>query len=207
MADSWSFAFDAVFDKLLAEGVRVLMFRDEARFLYSMAKGVAYGNEEPLIVELGTHEGASAIIMASAMRQVGVDGGARARLVSVDDYSQVAPARALRNVSDFQVSELVELVESDGVSAAGMFEENSIDMIYHDDGHAYDQVSGSLRAYWPKVKLCEGRVTGLICGHDYNPWSTDGIGVVLAVDDWKKQYACALSGLAVTETVWWTIKH
>lgn len=48
------------------------------------------------------------------------------------------------------------------VSAASVFEDNSIDFIWVDAGHEYGEVLEDIRAWWPKLK-----VGGVMGGDDY----------------------------------------
>lgn len=59
-------------------------------------------------------------------------------------------------------------------------EDDSLDWVYLDAAHDYDSVSKDLSAVLPKM-----RDAGIICGHDYTRWSSQGIhrwGVVEAVN-------------------------
>ena len=56
----------------------------------------------------------------------------------------------------------VRLIEDFSQNCADEIEDGSIDMLFIDNLHTYDQVIGDLHNYWSKVK-----VGGIICGHDY----------------------------------------
>jgi len=56
-----------------------------------------------------------------------------------------------------------------------MIPDASVDMLFIDGPHAYGQVLGDLRDYWPKVKT-----PGLVAGHDHEPRFP---GVVKAVKE------------------------
>jgi len=56
----------------------------------------------------------------------------------------------------------VRLVEDYSQNCADEIENESIDMLFIDDEHIYDQVISDLHNYWPKIK-----VGGVVCGHDY----------------------------------------
>ena len=64
-------------------------------------------------------------------------------------------------------------VKSDSVAAADRYVDNSLDMVYLDGGHSYEQVLADLNAWYPKVKI-----GGVISGHDFvfdHPVSRAGV--------------------------------
>jgi len=58
-----------------------------------------------------------------------------------------------------------------------IFADNSIDILFLDAAHDYENVSKDLRNWYPKIK--QG---GILAGHDYSP----GWPVVIAVDEFYK---------------------
>lgn len=65
----------------------------------------------------------------------------------------------------------------DSLEQSKKIEDNSLDMVYIDAEHDYDNVTGDLSAWHPKIKS-----GGFICGHDYH----DQFGVKKAVDNFLK---------------------
>lgn len=57
--------------------------------------------------------------------------------------------------------------------ASKLFESNSIDIIYIDGSHKYEDVLNDMNQYFPKLKT-----GGFLCGHDYHT----AFGVIEAVD-------------------------
>ena len=51
----------------------------------------------------------------------------------------------------------------DSVSAAGLFADDSLDLVFIDANHSFQAVATDIRAWLPKI-----RKGGIICGHDYN---------------------------------------
>ena len=72
------------------------------------------------------------------------------------------------------------------------FSDNSLDWVYLDAAHDYECIKKDIGVVWKKI-----RAGGLICGHDYTRWSSNGLnrwGVVEAVNelciekDWEFVY-------------------
>jgi predicted O-methyltransferase YrrM len=61
--------------------------------------------------------------------------------------------------------------------ACNHFKDESLDFVFIDANHEYEQVKKDLQLWYPKVKK-----GGFFCGHDYHPtWA----GVVKAVNEWS----------------------
>lgn len=56
----------------------------------------------------------------------------------------------------------VRLIKDYSQNCADEIEDDSIDMLFIDNEHIYDQIISDLHNYWPKIKI-----GGIICGHDY----------------------------------------
>ena len=67
---------------------------------------------------------------------------------------------------------------SPGIAQA--FGDNTLDFVYIDASHLYDDVVADIAAWWPKV-----RKGGILAGHDY--FLGDGIWVKKAVDEFAKR--------------------
>lgn len=66
------------------------------------------------------------------------------------------------------------------VDVAATIDNESLDWVYIDAGHTYEDVKADLAAWIPKV-----RIGGIIAGHDYFDGNWDGVefGVKKAVDE------------------------
>lgn len=76
--------------------------------------------------------------------------------------------------------------------ASEKFENESLDFIFIDAGHSYEDVSEDLKCWFPKLKK-----GGYFAGHDYSPaWP----GVIKAVNEWALQNNFIIS--LVEESCW-----
>lgn len=144
----------------------------ELKWLYETAK-----NKE-CIVEIGSWKGRSTHALCS---------GSKGTVWAVDTWKGSAdPKDQTHNqakredvFSEFsnntkQFSNL-SVIRKDSLEAAKLFSDRSLDMVFIDAGHTYEEVKADIDAWLPKVK--DG---GLICGHDYSDvWK----GVKQAVDE------------------------
>jgi len=85
-----------------------------------------------------------------------------------------AKGRFLVNMVRARISSNIRMVEADSVHAARVFDDGTLDIVYLDAGHTYDEVRADIQAWWPKVKPGEW-----LMGHDYHD---HGNGVQQAVD-------------------------
>lgn len=198
------YSFETTYDRLRQSRVEMLTSQEELRFLYDMAKNVTHFLKQPLIVELGTYEAFSAIIMAAAAKSEGFEGG---RIVSVDNYELTGRHAAMANVHRFGFTDVIELVESDAAASSELFEDETVDMIFVDAGQEYEDVFNTLERFFPKLATAGMTCRGIFCGHAYTPMSSDGIQVIHAVEDWKREHGHRLAGWGVVDRVWWTIKN
>lgn len=79
----------------------------------------------------------------------------------------------LKNVSPVQ--EIINPVRKKSNLASFDYDDRSLDFVFIDAGHSYENVKEDITSWFPKIKI-----GGFIAGHDYNPkWPS----VVRAVDE------------------------
>jgi hypothetical protein len=74
------------------------------------------------------------------------------------------------------VKNIITIIRDKSTEAANQIEDGSLDAIFIDASHEYEDVIDDLKAWYPKIKP-----NGKFCGHDYD-WS----GVKRAVDEFAK---------------------
>lgn len=200
------YAFDDIYTELTEARVLGLMARAEYDKLYGIARGVSAQGPGALIVELGTYEAFSAVVMSYGLRSHGPEKCRGSRIVSVDNYAETGRTSALRNLKRFGCHDIVELIESDTAASAALFDDETVDLLFFDAGKEYHDVLGTLEAFFPKVATSGQQCRGIICGHDYTARTADGIKVVRAIEDWRRAHAHRLFGWGLHESFWWTIK-
>lgn len=110
---------------------------------------------EPVIVETGTNQGFSTIVMAQALKDL----GARSVVRTVDiDPDVVAIARA--NVAKAGLSDYVEFHVEDSLKYLKRVvqEVRAIHFAFLDGNHAYDHLRKEFSILHPRVAACRGKV-------------------------------------------------
>lgn len=74
------------------------------------------------------------------------------------------------NLETFNVSNLVNPLMMNSVTASEEFEKETVDVVFIDANHSYEAVRDDLRAWWPKIKK-----GGIMTGHDYFNPPPDGV--------------------------------
>lgn len=147
---------------------------DEAIFLYNLAQSIPDGGT---IVELGSYQGRSTVILAHGVQERG------GKVIAIDHYSGKAgdvvitadDLEQLRNnVQRFGLSNVVESIVGDYTAEADNFQ-GEIDLLFLDGNHDYKSVKADLAA-WSSM------VAGKIVMHDTKP-DGEWQGVVKALDE------------------------
>lgn len=100
-----------------------------------------------------------------------------------------------------------KLIRMASVEAAAKIDGESLDWVYIDADHHYDEVHADLEAWWPKV-----RPGGVFAGHDYCILEGGIDGVIVAVNEFahKHGYRVQLTDQDFYEgnefPTWWFVK-
>jgi predicted O-methyltransferase YrrM len=79
----------------------------------------------------------------------------------------------------------INTIRMPSLEAVNLYQDNSLDFVFIDAAHDYENVIKDIRAWYPKVKK-----NGLFAGHDYDPsWH----GVIKAVDEFANEKGYILS--------------
>jgi ADP-heptose:LPS heptosyltransferase len=133
-------------------------------------------------VEIGAWKGKSTAFMAVEIANsnkkiefytIDTWEGSKENFEDEDVINKTLYEKFLSNINP--VKDFVKIIKSDSVKAADNFENESVDFLFIDGSHEYDDVKKDLIAWFPKVKI-----GGTIAGHDY---SGDWSSVKKAVDD------------------------
>lgn len=125
-------------------------------------------NQGAIFVEVGIWKGHSASIVGTRVKEL------NARLYCIDHWkgnegtSNVYEARDNdiygifeHNMRALELWDYITTLKTDSLSATLQFQDNSIDFLFLDADHRYDQFKWDLEAWTPKLKS-----GGVICGHD-----------------------------------------
>jgi hypothetical protein len=87
----------------------------------------------------------------------------------------------------------VTFIHDDTLKAAQQSLPESLDFVFIDAGHQYEEVKADLEAWFPKV-----RKGGVVSGHDYVKYQD--FGVIEAVDEFAKAHGYTVE---FTDEDWW----
>ena len=93
----------------------------------------------------------------------------------------------------YQVNHIINPIRTASLEASQYYKDRSIDFVFIDAAHDYENVKADLNAWYPKVKL-----GGFIGGHDYPGYD----GVVKAVNEFfmTDEYNASLN---LKDNYWW----
>ncbi len=155
------------------------------------------------ILELGTGLGVSSILMAKGFR----DGNehcpqkVKCALVTVDNGKESSTQKAAQiiNSANRRLGLAIKFHIGDDMELLKGLNDSSVDVLFADANHGYDDVMNTLKIGVPKV-VTRGR----IMGHDYDLVE---LSVPLAIEDWKAKNGHLVGGWGLFDSLWWTIKR
>lgn len=170
--------------------------------LYKMAVDTAPTNAH--FVEIGSWMGKSASYMAVEI----INSNKNIRFDCVDTWEgsiEHADIDAVKENKLYEkfldnvepVKNVINPIRMHSLNAVDLYEDNSLDFVFIDAAHDYENVKKDIIAWYPKVKS-----NGLFAGHDYDPsWD----GVMKAVDEFINEKGYTLS--VKSELCWGFIKR
>jgi hypothetical protein len=202
--------FQEAIEFLNGNHILSLTSNQELEFLY---QNVYYHSKyftHQKVYDLGTRNGASAIVMAKALADFTKDYSIfyqdAAEVYSIDFGGPFGPVHTLFDFEkvtqafnlffDLYGVKIQCIVDYDyNVIKAAI--DNSITFIYHDSSHDYEHLKGML-----ELSLLKCRKGSIICGHDYCQFDAD---VIKAVDEFREQSNKIVS-FGVFCNLWWVVK-
>jgi predicted O-methyltransferase YrrM len=136
--------------------------------------------DNALFVEVGSWLGQSCAFMGVEI----INSGKNIKMDCIDIWEPSEDYKLPANVTDLQevflenikpVNSVVRSIKKSSIEAAKDYEDESIDFIFIDGSHHFEDVLKDLIAWWPKLKT-----GGVFAGHDYS----NSVDVKHAVDAW-----------------------
>lgn len=119
-------------------------------------------------VEVGNWKGASAVYMGVEI----VNSGKNITLDCIDNMAPIIFNEFKTNITPLK--NIITPFNISSENGSKLYEDESLDFVFIDAGHSYEDVSLDLKLWYPKVKK-----GGVFAGHDYPAWE----GVKIAVDE------------------------
>jgi len=163
---------------------------------------VNQSNDGAHFVEVGTWQGQSAIYMAVEI----INSNKKIKFDCVDTWEGSAEHANEESVKEKNlynifleninpVKHIINPIKLSSMEAANLYSDNSLDFVFIDASHDYENVKNDILAWFPKVKT-----NGIIAGHDYDDhWS----GVKKAVNEFIQNNNYKLS---IEQETCWGIK-
>jgi len=177
----------------LVKDIQSTTNRTDCEAVFYLAREIPSGG---VIIETGTGDGRTTAVIALATMNRDI------RIITIDDYSE--SKRYGKKRGEWSINCAKKSLNRLGLSnidfVSGMTSDylkkydGKVDMIYLDDCHLYSVVK-------EEIILSQSLVdNGIIAGHDYNNWYSEGIAVSKAVDELFDK-----SKVKITNTVWSTL--
>jgi predicted O-methyltransferase YrrM len=134
-------------------------------------------------IEVGSWKGKSSAFMAAEIANSSKD----IEFICIDTWEGSVEHRdfkELKNLYDIFKSNMKPLekyyrpIKSKSLDAVNLFPDQSLDFVFIDASHEYEDVKNDIIAWFPKVK-----VGGVLAGHDYYENNDYAPGVKMAVNE------------------------
>ena len=145
--------------------------------LYKMVK--KYFNEDFVVAEVGSFEGASTLLFALFAKQVhSIDpyltGSAEEQASGIfDDFNLKAEQTFVDRCKSYSYNNIIKIRKT-SMEACPDFATGSLDCVYIDGEHNYEHINNDITNWYPKLKK-----GGILSGHDYDPHHSATIHSVL----------------------------
>lgn len=103
---------------------------------------------ESKIVELGSFQGRSSIMIASALSTDSI-------LYCIDNFSESLGILSafMNNIAEYKVNNKIRFLIMDTIEAAKEFEDKSIEIVFLNTNHSYESVKQDLLQWCPKIRM------------------------------------------------------
>jgi len=163
----------------------------KAHYLYS--EMVQTYGDGSTFVEIGTWTGKSAAYMASLIKEYHKS----IRFYTIDTFNgstdEPEHAEIIKtiggdlfsfchsNLSQCGILDKVNIIRMDSIEASKLFADDSIDFLFIDGGHSYEQVCKDVKAWYPKLKI-----GSYMAGDDIDsPAVYDAITELIGIDNFN----------------------
>lgn len=153
--------------------------------------------QEPIIAEIGTYQGRSALFLAERLHESGRGG----RLLAIDPSPQPSFLDHLSKLHP-DARAIVVPIYATSMQTANRWQTDQFDLVFIDGSHEYDAVKADLDAWWPLVKN-----GGIIAGHDFgqrSPYCNGSAGFYPGVERAvREKFGDQFNFAGDNSTVWW----
>jgi len=198
---------ERLLNSLRERGVKSPSFVRELTWLWHQAYGASFKFPESTMLEFGTLNLVSALHIADGVIQAMAENperNIRTKVITVDNYGDHNKSGRGHSCKDnldlaysLGYSDVLSVKEEDDEEYLVKVENNSLSFLYIDSWHAYKKVIALLNLSYDKM------IAGsLLAGHDYTILNS---GVILAVEEWKRNNPDKWVGFAVDDRNWWVM--